>query len=64
MSIYQADVWYKVKGETLVMIRYGLYSLERDMREDHMSTADLLQRLRTIREMLPDNPPVMYDPPI
>jgi hypothetical protein len=64
MSLFRTDAWYKVSGEDLVMIRYGLYSLERDVKANHLTTEAVAERLAVIREMLPDDPPVINDPPV
>lgn len=63
-GFYEADKWYQVKGEDLVLIRYGLYSLMRDVREDHLSADSLVARLKLLKDMLPENPPVINEPPI
>jgi hypothetical protein len=61
--LYRPDAWYLVKGEELIMLRYAIFSLQRDLREDTLKPGTLPERLRTIRDMLPEDPKEAPAPP-
>lgn len=57
MIVIKPEQWYLIKGETLIVVRYALFNLEEDVRQNDMSAAEIAARLAHARDLLPKTPP-------